>query len=112
MNTSISDRPTCIKDLLDLDRDKPIIPGDFVTTDDKIPELIIYVLKEIRGSTAIIYGLEITASKDDVFVYQAYIHSGSLIHVDESHVNQNGALYKVHELILSGNADKIITFSR
>ena len=90
-----------IKDLLDHDAEVNV--GDFVTTNDKIDSIHIYVVKSIYPSgTAIIYGLELTDSMDDAYIYEAIVPPKSLIHLDESYANYGGLLWKVHEQVLRG----------
>lgn len=94
------------KDLLD--KDKEIKEGDFVTINNDAP-VEVYVVKSITGSTAALYCIEITESKDDVYVKEVYVPTNDLLYLGESYVNVGGMLWKIRDKVLKGNTNSIVT---
>ena len=86
-----------VKDILER---KIISVGDFVTINDDSNIIEAYVVKDIHGTTATIYALELTAEKDDAIIVEKIIAFNELIHIDDSFVTVNSLLWQVREKIL------------
>lgn len=81
---------------------KAIAVGDFVTINDDSDTVEAYVVKDIHGSTATIYALELTAERDDIVVAEKIIALSELIHIDTIFVCVNGFLWQIRERVLNG----------
>ena len=90
-----------------LERDSPIEVGDFVTTDDRLLDIFIYVVKEINGDMIKLYGLSLSDSRDDVAISEITTKKNRLIKLGEEYVNQAGILNNIRSKILRGESSSI-----
>lgn len=88
-----------VKDALER---KEIKVGDFVTINDDSDVIEAYVVKQIHGSTATIYALELTYERDDIVVAEKIIALSELIYIGDVFVCVNGFLWEVREQLLKG----------
>lgn len=89
---------------------KCICESDFVTINDDSDVVEVYIVKEIHGTTATIYALEISAEKDDIVIVEKIIALSELIHIDTSFVSVNGVMWKVRERLLNGESIETYDF--
>ena len=96
------------KDDLERDVKSCIEIGDIVTIDDDASEVDAYVVKSIKNDRfMIICGLQITSSKDDVYVEEITVPSSSLIYIGDAFININSCLWQVKTNILNGKSTDI-----
>lgn len=88
-----------VKDALER---KEIKVSDFVTINDDSDVVEAYVVKEIHGSTATIYALELMPERDNIVVAEKIIALSELIHIDDIFVCVNGFLWAVRERLRAG----------
>ena len=87
------------KDLLD--KEDQVHVGDFVTVDDGCETVEVYVVHSIFGTTASVYCLELSEMKDDIYIREMTMPMAILLKMDESHINVDGVLWKVHQSVLN-----------
>ena len=92
------------KDLLD--KGIKLHIGDFVTIDDN-GDVQVSVVREIDDDEVTLCSIEITESKDDIYIKQSVAQIKDVIYVGESFVNVGGLLWRVRDAIL-GNQNVLV----
>lgn len=84
-------------------------PGDFMSIDRYDDGSSVFVVKEVTSRSVIFYGLEISACKDNAYVYEACVPIDDVKFIDNSFVNMKGILWQVAEKVKAGKADEVQT---